>query len=243
MGLLPVPAAYAGPPALPPGNGAACRRPRRRHRRAWCSAWELGRAGYDSDRAGGAHAGRRAQLVAPRRRRDPGNRQRAARALGHGRAPLFQSRPGAHPVPPRGHPRPIAASSACKLEVMCNDNRGAFMQDDAAFGGLPQRNRRGGERRARLRRGTGRQGGGPGPARRARDDGGPGTAARVPARVRRARRGPRLSRFDRAPGSPRRPASRRNGQPASRSICASSCRRISGRGRCSSASSPTRPRP
>jgi monoamine oxidase len=27
------------------------------------------------------------------------------------------------------------------LEVMCNDNRGAFMQDDAAFEGAPQRNR------------------------------------------------------------------------------------------------------
>ena len=47
MGLLATPAAYAGPPALPPGNG----------RRVlilgagmagMVAAWELGRAGYDT---------------------------------------------------------------------------------------------------------------------------------------------------------------------------------------------------
>ena len=70
MGLLPIPDAYAGPPALPPGNGqrvviigAGIA--------GMVLAWELRKAGYAPTDSGGSPAARRPQLVAARRRRNP----------------------------------------------------------------------------------------------------------------------------------------------------------------------------
>ncbi|MGH7155863.1 MAG: flavin monoamine oxidase family protein [Acetobacteraceae bacterium] len=140
MGLLPVPEAYAGPPPLPPGHG----------RRiviigagiaGMVLALELERAGY-------------APLILEARSR-PGGRNWSLRggdsvretdSVQHVRwdtAPHLYFNPGPARIP--YHHDGIL--SYCRelgvaLEVMCNDNRGALMQDEAAFGGAPQLNRR-----------------------------------------------------------------------------------------------------
>ena len=113
MGLLAIPDAYAGPPALPPGKAAADRHHRRRHRRHGAG---LGTAQGRLRAAdpGGAHACRRPQLVAAPRRRDPRNRQRAARRLGRRPAYVLQPRSGAVAVPPRGHPVVLPRTCACR---------------------------------------------------------------------------------------------------------------------------------
>ena len=98
MGLLAVPEAYAGAPALPPGRG----------RRiviigagiaGMVIALELEKAGYAPLIPGGPEKTRRPQLVAARGRHGAGNRQRPARVLGLGAASLFQSRSGPDPLP------------------------------------------------------------------------------------------------------------------------------------------------
>jgi monoamine oxidase len=140
MGLLAIPAAYAGPPALPPGNG----------RRVliigagiagMVLAWELDKAGY-------------APTILEARNR-PGGRNWSLRAgdevLETGSVQHVHWTNGEHmyfnPGPARLPYHHEGILSYCRmlnvpLEVMCNDNRGALMQDDAAFGGAPQINRR-----------------------------------------------------------------------------------------------------
>jgi len=139
MGLLAVPSAYAGPPELPPGNG----------RRVliigagiagMVLAYELQQAGYA------------ATILEARSR--PGGRNWSLRAgdevietdsVQHVRWNI-----GEHlyfnPGPARLPYHHEGILSYCRLlnvplEVLCNDNRGALMQDDAAFGGAPQSNR------------------------------------------------------------------------------------------------------
>lgn len=139
MGLLPIPEAYASPPDLPPGKG----------RRiviigagiaGMVLAWELRKAGYAPlilearTRAGGRNWSLRDgdEIV------ETGSVQRVAWDGG----PHMYFNPGPARLP--YHHEGIL--SYCRelgvpLEVMCNDNRGALFQADAAFDGKPQANR------------------------------------------------------------------------------------------------------
>jgi monoamine oxidase len=140
MGLLAVPQAYAGPPALPPGHG----------RRVviigagiagMVLAYELRKSGY------------RPQILEARPR--PGGRNWSLRGgdtiiettstqrVGWDRGEHLYFNPGPARLP--YHHQGIL--SYCRilgvpLEVLCNDNRAALMQDDHAFDGAPQLNRR-----------------------------------------------------------------------------------------------------
>src|ERR1700722_5765407 len=140
MGLLAVPGAYAGPPELPPGRG----------RRVviigagiagMVLAYELRKAGY-------------APLVLEARER-PGGRNWSLRAgdmirenastqhVNWDRDEHLYFNPGPARLPCHhegilGYCRDLGV----RLEVLCNDNRGALMQDDHAFDGKPQLNRR-----------------------------------------------------------------------------------------------------
>ncbi|WP_158931119.1 FAD-dependent oxidoreductase [Acidisphaera sp. S103] len=140
MGLLAVPSAYAGPSALPPGRG----------RRVviigagiagMVLAYELRRAGYHP-------------LVLEARTR-PGGRNWSLRGgdtvtetattqhVAWDRDDHLYFNPGPARLP--YHHEGIL--SYCRtlgvpLEVLCNDNRAALMQDDHAFEGAPQLNRR-----------------------------------------------------------------------------------------------------
>jgi monoamine oxidase len=139
MGLLPVPAAYAGPPALPPGNGAkvvilgagiA----------GMVVAWELGQAGYDCTvlEARTRPGGRNWSLRAGDEVVETDSVQRVRWDMGE----HLYFNPGPARIP--HHHEGILSYCrmlGVKLEVMCNDNRAALMQDDAAFEGHPQRNR------------------------------------------------------------------------------------------------------
>ncbi len=140
MGLLAVPTAYAGPPELPSGQG----------RKVvivgagiagMVMGYELAQAGFDP-------------LILEARSR-PGGRNWSLRAgdevvetdsVQHVRWTI-----GEHlyfnPGPARIPYHHDGILSYCRelgvpLEVMCNENRGALMHDDAAFGGVPQLNRR-----------------------------------------------------------------------------------------------------
>jgi monoamine oxidase len=139
MGLLPVPEAYAGPPALPPGKGrkiviigAGIA--------GMVLARELRKAGY-------------APLVLEARTR-PGGRNWSLRAGDEVRETNSVQRVdwdrGEHmyfnPGPARLPYHHQGILSYCRelavpLEVMCNDNRGALMQSDASFDGKRQLNR------------------------------------------------------------------------------------------------------
>ena len=140
MGLLAVPSAYAGPPALPPGRG----------RRViiigagiagMVLAYELRKAGYKP-------------LILEARTR-PGGRNWSLRGgdtvtetgstqyVAWDRDEHLYFNPGPARLP--YHHEGIL--SYCRmlgvpLEVLCNDNRAALMQDDHAFDGAPQLNRR-----------------------------------------------------------------------------------------------------
>jgi monoamine oxidase len=140
MGLLTVPEAYAGPPALPPGRG----------RRVviigagiagMVLAYELRHAGYHP-------------LVLEARAR-PGGRNWSLRAgdtvtettstqhVGWDRDDHLYFNPGPARLP--YHHEGILSycrTLGVELEIICNDNRSALMQDDHAFDGAPQRNRR-----------------------------------------------------------------------------------------------------
>lgn len=140
MGLLAVPDAYAGPPALPHGHGqriviigAGIA--------GMVLAWELRKAGFAPlilearNRAGG----RNWSLRGGDEIREAASTQRVT----WDRAPHMYFNPGPARLP--YHHQGIL--SYCReldvpLEVMCNDNRGAFFQTDAEFDGKPQRNRR-----------------------------------------------------------------------------------------------------
>jgi monoamine oxidase len=140
MGLLAVPQAYAGPPELPPGRG----------RRVviigagiagMVLAYELRKSGYQP------------QILEARPR--PGGRNWSLRggdtviettstqqvAWDRGEQLYFNPGPSRLPYHHEGilsYCRTLGVS----LQVMCNDNRGALMQDDKAFDGAPQLNRR-----------------------------------------------------------------------------------------------------
>ena len=140
MGLLAVPSAYAGPPALPPGRG----------RRlviigagiaGMVLAYELRKFGY-------------APLVLEARTR-PGGRNWSLRGgdtvieTGSTQRVVWDQdehlyfNPGPARLP--YHHEGILAycrTLGVPLEVLCNDNRGALMQDDHAFDGAAQLNRR-----------------------------------------------------------------------------------------------------
>jgi monoamine oxidase len=139
MGLLAIPDAYAGPPALPRGKGtriviigAGIA--------GMVLAWELRKAGFSPlilearSRAGG----RNWTLRRDDEIRETGGVQRIAWDAG----PNMYFNPGPARLP--YHHEGIL--SYCRdlrvpLEVMSNDNRGALLQSDAAFDGRPQRNR------------------------------------------------------------------------------------------------------
>lgn len=140
MGLLAVPDAYAGPPALPPGRrrciviiGAGIA--------GMVLAWELRKAGYaplllEARRRAG---GRNWSLRGGDEVRETGGVQHVAWDAG----PHMYFNPGPARLP--YHHEGIL--SYCRelnvpLEVMSNDNRGALLQSDSAFDGKPQRNRR-----------------------------------------------------------------------------------------------------
>ena len=140
MGLLAVPSAYAGPPVLPPGRG----------RRVvivgagiagMVLAYELRNAGY------------KPRILEARTR--PGGRNWSLRGgdtvietdgtqrVVWDRDEHLYFNPGPARLP--YHHEGIL--SYCRalgvpLEVLCNDNRAALMQDDRAFDGAPQVNRR-----------------------------------------------------------------------------------------------------
>jgi monoamine oxidase len=139
MGLLPIPDAYAGPPDLPPGNGrkiviigAGIA--------GMVLAWELNKAGYAPTilEARPRPGGRNWSLRAGDEIRETGGVQPVRWDAGE----HLYFNPGPARLPYHHH----GILSYCRelgvaLEVMCNDNRGALLHDDAAFGGRPQRNR------------------------------------------------------------------------------------------------------
>lgn len=139
MGVLPVPEAYAGPPSLPPGNrrrvvilGAGIA--------GMVLAWELRKAGFAPlilearDRPGGRNWTLRGGDVI----RETGSVQQVT----WDRAPHLYFNPGPGRLP--YHHQGILTycrELGVPLEVLSNDNRGAWFQADAAFDGKPQRNR------------------------------------------------------------------------------------------------------
>jgi monoamine oxidase len=140
MGLLAVPEAYAGPPDLPPGRG----------RRVviigagiagMVLAYELRKAGYTPlvlearARAGGRNWSLRGGDTV----QEVGSTQRVT----WDHAPHLYFNPGPARLPYH-HEGILSYCRALNvpLEVLCNDNRGALMQDDHAFDGQPQLNRR-----------------------------------------------------------------------------------------------------
>ena len=140
MGLLPVPDAYAGPPALPPGQarkivvvGAGIA--------GMVLAYELAQAGFEPivlegrARPGGRNWSLRAG--------DEVIETDSAQRVRFNIAEHLYFNPGPARIPYH-HEGILSYCRALKvpLEVMCNDNRGALMQDDAAFDGKPQLNRR-----------------------------------------------------------------------------------------------------
>ncbi|WP_048862718.1 flavin monoamine oxidase family protein, partial [Acidisphaera rubrifaciens] len=139
MGLLAVPEAYAGPPALPAGSGqrvvilgAGIA--------GMVAALELLRAGHDPlviearDRAGGRNWTLRGG--------DTVTETTSRQTVAWDRAPHLWFNPGPARLP--WHHAGIldyCRQLGVALEVMSNDNRAAWMQDDRAFGGRRQRNR------------------------------------------------------------------------------------------------------
>jgi monoamine oxidase len=139
MGLLPIPAAYAGPPALAPGNGrklvilgAGIA--------GMVAAYELGRAGYSCTvlEARARPGGRNWSLRAG----DTVEEIDSTQTVAWDRAAHLYFNPGPARLPQ--HHQGIL--SYCRLlgvdlEVMSNDNRAALLHDDHAFDGKPQRAR------------------------------------------------------------------------------------------------------
>jgi monoamine oxidase len=140
MGLLAVPAAYAGPPELPPGRG----------RRVvivgagiagMVLAYELRKANYQPlilearTRPGGRNWSLRGG--------DTVSETGSTQSVAWDRDEQLYFNPGPARLPYHHE----AILSYCRtlgvpLEVLSNDNRAALMQDDHAFGGAPQLNRR-----------------------------------------------------------------------------------------------------
>jgi monoamine oxidase len=140
MGLLAVPEAYAGPPALPPGHGervviigAGIA--------GMVLAYELRKAGYTPLvlEARGRPGGRNWSL----RGGDTVTETASTQHVPWDHREHLYFNPGPSRIP--YHHEGILSycrTLGVQLEVMCNDNRGALMQDDHAFDGVPQLNRR-----------------------------------------------------------------------------------------------------
>jgi monoamine oxidase len=140
MGLLAMPSAYAGPPALPPGRGRPV---------VIIGAGIAGMVlGYEL-----RNAGYRPMILEARTR--PGGRNWSLRGGDTvtetgGTQPVAWDRDEHlyfNPGPARLPYHHEGILSYCRtlgvqLEVLCNDNRAALMQDDHAFDGAPQLNRR-----------------------------------------------------------------------------------------------------
>jgi monoamine oxidase len=141
MGWLPVPEAYAGPPELPRGDGkgepililgAGIA--------GMVAAYELKRAGYPCRILEARHrpGGRNWSLRAGDTVEETDSRQRVLWDA----APHLYVNPGPARLP--YHHRGILGycrALGVPLEVMCNDDRAALLQDDKAFAGKPQRQR------------------------------------------------------------------------------------------------------
>ncbi|HYU14731.1 MAG TPA: FAD-dependent oxidoreductase, partial [Candidatus Acidoferrum sp.] len=142
MGLLRVPAAHAGPPALPARSGRGVRVVILGAGIAgMVAAYELRKAGYRCTILEAlARPGGRVWTV---RGGDSIAETRATQRVVWDRKPHLYFNAGAARIPHHHE----ALLSYCRelkvpLEVMVNDNRGALLHDDAAFGGQPQLARR-----------------------------------------------------------------------------------------------------
>jgi len=139
MGLLPVPSAYAGPPSLPPGNGAQIAI-LGAGIAGMVAAWELGKAGYSCHiiEARPRPGGRNWTL----RGGDQIDEIDGAQRIPWNRAGHLYFNPGPARLPYHhqgilGYCRELGVP----VEVIVNDNRAAWMHDDSAFDGVPQRAR------------------------------------------------------------------------------------------------------
>jgi monoamine oxidase len=139
MGLLPAPSAYAGPPALPPGNGtlililgAGIA--------GLVAAFELGKAGYDCRilEARARPGGRNWTLRGGDVVEEIDAAQRVAWDVGD--QLYFNPGPARLPYHHKGI-LGYCRELGIPVEVMVNDNRAAYLQDDAVFDGRPQRAR------------------------------------------------------------------------------------------------------
>jgi monoamine oxidase len=137
MGLLPIPSSYAGPPTLPAGNGisvvilgAGIA--------GMVAAYELGKAGYNCrilearDRPGGRNWTLRAGDVV----KETDSSQRIEWEIDE----HLYLNPGPARIPQHhqgilGYCRELGVP----VEVIVNDNRGAYLHDENSFGGTPQR--------------------------------------------------------------------------------------------------------
>jgi monoamine oxidase len=138
MGLLPVPAAFAGPPALPAGSGKGVTVAILGAGIAgMVAAYELGKAGYDCRvlEARARPGGRNWSL----RGGDVVEETDSTQPVAWDRGDHLYFNPGPARLPYHhqgilGYCRELGVP----LEVMINDNRGGYFQDDAAFDGQPQ---------------------------------------------------------------------------------------------------------
>ncbi len=142
MGLIAVPAAYAGPPKLAPGSGKGTRVAILGAGIAgMTAAYELARAGYRCTllEARGRAGGRNWTLRSGDVVEELASRQRCGFA--RGAEMYFNAGPARLPQ----HHQAIIGycrDFGVPLEVMVNDNRNAYFHSAAAFGGKPLRARR-----------------------------------------------------------------------------------------------------
>jgi monoamine oxidase len=139
MGLLPLPETYAGPPQLSPGSGRGTKVLILGAGIAgMVAAYELARAGYDCtllearSRAGGRNWSLRQGSIVEEIGFAP-------QTVNWDAADHMYFNPGPARIP--HHHQGIL--SYCRelevpIELMCNDNRGAYLHDDTAFEGKPQ---------------------------------------------------------------------------------------------------------
>jgi len=141
MGLLPIPEAYAGPPTLPAGSGKGTKVIILGAGIAgMVAAYELRKAGYRCTLLEArARAGGRNWTI---RGGDTVEETDSKQPVAWDKADHLYLNPGPARLPYHhdgilGYCRELSVP----LEVMVNDNRGAYFQDDRAFGGRPQRSR------------------------------------------------------------------------------------------------------
>jgi monoamine oxidase len=142
IGLLPVPAAYAGPPQLPPASGEGVRvLVLGAGIAGMTAAYELGKAGYACTvlEARQRPGGRNWSI----RRGDTVLERDAVQTCSFDAGPHMYFNAGPARIP-HHH---TAILGYCRefgvpLEVMVNDNRATYLQDDEAFEGKPVSQRR-----------------------------------------------------------------------------------------------------